>query len=353
MRNGVYEILALGDRFSAAYKSIESTIGDFGSITYREESSFEKAEEAITFVRNSSFDMVLMPNPYGNERRRWIYTHLKGLGFPVLTFDRGALPGSWFFDLGFNADSATYHPLNWDKALTEDEDKAINAYIEEAKSQAPLESQAPAVGGQQLKEDLGLTGKKVLFVPFQRPSDTTIKFFSSPVGNFDNFVKLVTNTKNLLQKESDEWVIVAKKHPLEPKRPMADVMYVDDDTHIHDLIEMSEAVLLVNSGVGVLSALFNKKVLHAGTAFYAHPGLNQGVRTAEDIVYWLNSDFTPSEVTRNRFLHHLVNKVYSFGKFETELVPQKDGTFRNITRKIHFDTVNLPQELKKKRTYCL
>ncbi|MFK9084288.1 hypothetical protein [Pseudomonas neuropathica] len=353
MRNGVFEILALGDRFSAAYKSIESTISEFGTITFREEGSFQKADEAITFVRNSSFDMVIMPNPYGNERRRWIYTHLKTLGFPVLVFDRGALPGSWFFDLGFNADSATYHPLTWDKPLTEEENEAVNIYIEEAKTHAPLENQAPAIGGSQLKEDLGLTGKKVLFVPFQRPSDTTIKFFSGQVASFDNFVKLVSKTKNLLQQYSDEWVIVAKKHPLEQNRPSADVMYVDDDTHIHDLIEMSEAVLLVNSGVGVISALFNKPVLHAGHAFYSHPNINHSVNTAEDIAYWLHSGFKPCENTRNRFIHHLVNNVYSFGKFETELVQQKDGSYRNITRKIHFDKVNVPQELKKKRTYSL
>ncbi|BCX67042.1 capsular polysaccharide export protein, LipB/KpsS family [Pseudomonas izuensis] len=349
MKNGTLEILALGDRFSAAYRSIEDTLREMGDLSFREEASFEKAEDAINHVRNSSFDLVIMPNPYGNERRRWIYTHLKNLNFPVMVFDRGALPGSWFFDLGFNADSATYHPLRWDKPLNSEETLAIETYIQSAKEQTPLEVQGDRLGGKALKEDLGLSDKKVLFVPFQRPSDTTIKFFSGGIESFDNFVALVNQTKRLLQQHAPDWVIVAKRHPLEQTRPNADVMFVADDTHVHDLIEMSEAVLLVNSGVGVISSLFDKPVLHAGDAFYSHPGLNRQVKTPEDVVYWILNGFQVSKDIRNRFTHHLVNKVYSFGTFETELVLQKDGSYRNITRKINFDTVTIPEEIKKKK----
>ena len=353
MRNGVFEILALGDRFSSAYKSISTTIQTFGELTFREESAFKNAEEAIQFIRNSSFDLVLMPNPYGNERRRWIYQHLKNLEFPVLVFDRGALPGSWFFDSGFNADSRTYHPLQWDHHLSDEENQKVEHYIQDIKNAEPLEAQARAIGAEKLRENLGLTGKRVLFVPFQRPSDTTIKFFSGPIGGFDKFTKLVTHTQKALQKISDDWVVIAKKHPLETTRPLADVMFVDDSTHIHDLIEMSDTVLLVNSGVGVIASLFDKPVLHAGEAFYSHPGMNRQVKSVDDVLYWLQSGLSVDKAIRNRFIHHLYHTVYSFGQFETETVMQKDGSYRNITRKIYFDTVRLPEELKKKREYCL
>ncbi len=353
MKNGTLEILALGDRFSAAYRSIEETVRSFGDISFREESSFSTAEDAISHVRNSSFDLVIMPNPYGNERRRWIYSHLKKLKFPVLVFDRGALPGSWFFDVGFNADSETYHPLKWDIPLTQEENASIVKYIETAKELPPLEAQGVRQGGEKLKAELGLVGKKILFVPFQRPSDTTIKFFSGKLENFDNFIKLVNKTKKLLATMAPEWTIVAKRHPLEQVRPMADVTFVDDDTHVHDLLEMADCALLVNSGVGVLSALFETPVLHAGDAFYSHPGLNRHVASPEDVVYWLQKGFDVCTETRNRFTHHLVNNVYSFGSFETELVLQKDGAYRNITQKINFDKVTLPEEIKKKKKYSL
>jgi glycosyltransferase involved in cell wall biosynthesis len=349
MKNGVLEILALGDRFSASYRSIEETLRDIGDLSFREEHSFDNAEDMIDYVRNSSFDLVVMPNPYGNERRRWIYVHLKRLDFPVLVFDRGALPGSWFFDLGFNADSLSYHPLAWDNALREDENYAVEDYIQNAKNQLPLEHQGHRLGGEQLKQKLGLSGKKVLFIPFQRPSDTTIKFFCGGIKTFDNFICLVNQSRKLLEQHASEWVVVAKRHPLEQVRPHANVLFVDDDTHVHDLIEMSEAVLLINSGVGVIASLFDKPVLHAGDAFYSHPGMNRNVKTPEDVVYWLLRGFEVSKSARNRFIHHLVNKVYSFGTFETERVLHKDGAYRNITRKINFDTVKIPEGLVKKK----
>ena len=52
MKFGYVEILALGDRFSSAYKSIEEEISKWGNITYYQESKFEKAEDIIDYSRN-------------------------------------------------------------------------------------------------------------------------------------------------------------------------------------------------------------------------------------------------------------------------------------------------------------
>lgn len=344
------EILALGDRFSAAYKSIEETISEFGHLTFRSEKSFPSADAVVDFIRNSSIDAVLMPNPYGNERRMWVYKKLRNLDFPVVVFDRGALPNSWFFDVGFNADSPSYHPTRWDQPLSQEQTASIERYVCDVKDRLePLEKQGDRLGGEGLRAKLKLGGKKVLFVPFQRPSDTTIKFFSGDIESFDNFVRLVNKTKHALETTMSDWVIVAKKHPLETNRPIANVIFADDDVHVNDLLELSDAVLLVNSGVGLLAALWEKPVLHAGQAFYSHVDLNRRVSTHDDVLYWLQRGFSVSVDARNRLLHHLVNNVYSFGNFETELVAQKDGSFRNITRKISFERVNNPLRVTKKK----
>lgn len=349
MRNGKLEVLALGDRFSAAFKSIEHALLELGELSYRTDDSFPKAEDVVNAVRNSSFDLAIMPNPYGNPKRLWMYKHLRDCGFPVIVFDRGALPGSWFFDLGFNADSPTYHPLKWDTCLTDEQVTNVRNYIENVKNaQTSLESQGPVSSPDELKERLGISGKKVLFVGFQRPSDTTITYFSGPIGSYENFTKLVSEVNVLTQSLAPEWVVIAKKHPLEQQRPSARLLYVDDDENINSLINTADMVLVVNSGVGLLASLWNKPVLFAGDAFYSHVSLNRQIRTAQDVIYYMKNPFVPDAAIRDRFIHYLYSTVYSYGTFHTELVAQNDGSYRNITRNIEFQTLRFPSLLKKK-----
>lgn len=348
------EILALGDRFSPAFTSIKETIEDFGRITYKSEHAFTNMNEAIDFIRDSSFDVVLMPNPYGNNRRKSIYLTLREVNFPVITFDRGALPNSWFFDVGFNADSPSYHPLKWDSELTDNQISEVREYIQEVKTiHSPLESQGKLVGATAIRKKYGLEGKKVLFVAFQRPSDTTIKYFSDPIGSFENFEKMVSEVSDTLSKTTDEWIVVAKKHPLEVESPSANVLFVEENTHINDLIEVSDVVLVVNSGVGLLASLWQKPVLLAGTAFYKSDKLNRVVRSHDDVIYYLKTGFDVDLQACDRLVYHLWKRVYSFGVFHTEKVRQKDNSFRNITRHIDFKRVVLPPVIKKKRVLLI
>ncbi len=343
-------ILALGDRFASSYQSLEHELLKHGNISYHREKDFVNVDTAINYIRNSSFNAVVMPNPYGNERRMYIYKKLKLLNFPVIVFDRGALPDSWFFDLGFNADSETYHPLNWDYVLEDDKEKEIIDYIEKIKKgDNALEKQGERVGAERLKSELGIEDKKVIFVPFQRPEDTVIKHFSD---GYDEFVREIEELNKYINKHlHDEWIVIAKKHPLETTRPSENITFVDDDINIYDLIEMSEMVVLINSGVGLLSMLWEKPVLYFGKTFYSHPKLNTKVKSYKDILYYMSQ---PLEVDKNkmiRYIRYLKEYVYSFAKFETERVLQKDKSYRNITRYINFSQVNFPNIeniLKKK-----
>jgi glycosyltransferase involved in cell wall biosynthesis len=341
-------ILALGDRSSAAYSSISDAVRTFGKVTFRNENSFKAADEAFDFIRESAFDAVLMPNPYGNERRRSVYEMLRSVNFPVVVFDRGALPNSWFFDTGFNADSISYRPSQWDHPLRDAELKAVEAYIGTLKNELPaLEAQGERIGGPALKERLGIGDRKLLFVPLQRPSDTTTRFFISPLRTLDDFHHLITGLADRLKGKLADWVIVAKRHPLEVVRPDIPVVFADD-AHVYDLIEASDAVLTVNSGTGLLSMCWEKPVLLAGTAFYADPRLNSQATSVDDVERSLRNPLEVDRTTRDRFIHNLLNRVYSFGKFETELVLQEDGAYRNITRRIDFEILRVPECLKRK-----
>jgi len=347
-------ILALGDRFSAAYSSLAHELINFGKISYYSEHKFKNVEDALSYIGNSSFNLVMMPNPYGNKRRMCIYKELKKRNFPVITFDRGALPNSWFFDTGFNADSNTYHPLNWDKKLNINNKKEIIEYIDEVKKgNVALEAQGKRIGGELLKDKLGLSHKKIIFVPFQRPDDTVIKFFSK---GYKEFIIEVEKLNNYINKNmSEDWILIAKKHPLETKIPSKHLNFVEDDINIYDLIEISEQIVLINSGVGLLSMLWKKPVLYFGDIFYGHPHLNTKVTSYLDILYFMHNPQKVEEDKMYSFISYLKNNVYSFANFETEEILQKDGNYRNITRFIDFYSVQFPdvKNIIKKKYFLL
>jgi len=177
-------ILALGDRFSAAYTSLGNELKKHGKVFYHSEHDFKNVDEVIKFIKNSSFDVVTMPNPYGNKRRMYIYQRLKKLDFPVVVFDRGALPDSWFFDIGFNADSPSFHPSEWDLQLSEEEEKSVSQYIEKLRIECvALEEQDTPIGSDALREKLNIGDKKVLFVHFKDQEIQSYNIFQMAIMN--------------------------------------------------------------------------------------------------------------------------------------------------------------------------
>lgn len=340
--------MALGRREAAAYTSIAHALADLGRLTYIDERRFDTADACLELVRARAFDVVVMPNPYGNERRLEIYRLLKESKVPLIAFDRGGLPGSWFFDVGFNADSPSYHARNWDHPLTPSERAQVRDYMERVRTElSPLEDQGPRIGAARLRQKLAIGDRKVLLVPLQRPSDTTVRHFAAPMRDFDDFTDLVAQVGELTKVQLEDWVVVSKRHPLETSRPSLPVTFAPDDTHINDLIELADAVLVLNSGTGLLSLCWDKPVLIAGTAYYADPRLNCRVKSVEEVSEALSVPKAPDAETRDRFIHHLTSSVYSFGAFHTELVKQPDGAWRNITRRIDFDSVRFPAIRKR------
>lgn len=335
--------LALGSKDSAFYKSISESLFTFGNITYKSEHDFKYVKDLEEFVVKNKIERVLMPNPYGNNKRNACYRKLKECGIDTVCSDRGALPDSWFFDTGFNADSPSYSAKEWDYPLSEIEKSETDSYISSLiDADKALEAQGSRVGGEYLRENLGLVGKKVLFVPMQRPEDTVIKHFSGAVDSLVDFVEKVSTIADQLH--DDNWVVVLKKHPLESDYIIPDsdrVKYVYNSAHVNDLIEMSDAILLVNSGVGLLSMAWKKPVYHFGNAFYSIDGVNKNVSSIEDAVASIKKGMDVDIEKVRRFYHHLINRVYSFATFETEKVKEKNGAYRNITRNINFRTLKV------------
>jgi len=298
--------------------------------TYKQDETSHTGESIVQFVKTNSIDRVLMFNPYGTEHRLSLYQALKGEKIPVLVAERGALRNSLFYDWnGFNAESKSYSHEFWDFPLKKEKKEKLENYIKnEINTDHSLERQVSLQGASKLRKKLGLgVHEKIFFVPLQRPSDSVIKHFCGKIGDYSNFIKLVQETADNLPVN---WKVIVKKHPLEDDIPkLNNVIFTD--ANIKDLIELSDYIFLINSGVGVLSLLWNKPVLYAGKVFYADNRLNREVSTFQEIKSALQEKFSVDIGTCQRFLSYLINDFYSFGTFKTKEIPWEDGGRMTVT----------------------
>lgn len=345
-------ILCLGDENAIFYKSLLKDIIIQFNLFYKHEKDFKTLIDLKEYYFKEKISFILMPNPYGNRIRLELYLNIKNdKTMKFFASDRGALPDSWFFDSdGFNADSYSYNSVHWDNSLNKEREERVLKYIQhEVENDTALELQGNRLGAEGLREKLGIEkSKKILFVPLQRPSDTVIKYFSGNVENMEHFLQNVVEVQEELK---DEWIVLVKKHPLEVDRLYSDkLFYVEDDTHFKDLIELSNAVMLINSGVGVISMMYQKPVFHFGKAFYSHPSINKEVKSSAEVINYIKNDVFKVDFEKvKRFISYLIEDFYSFGDFITEERIEKDGSKRTITTKIDFYQIKgLPEKSKRK-----
>lgn len=324
-----------------------------GKIVYVSEFDFCDADKNLLtegfkrFLEQHSISKIVFPNPYGNESRLQIYKWCRDNNFPFVVFERGALPESWFLDgNGFNADSSSYWESNWIGELSDDSREVVENYISSVlNEQDALEYQGLRLSGAGLAQKLRVGNKKVLFVPLQRPSDTVIKYFSGDENGFSKFIACIDEAAAQLKKLG--WVVICKKHPLETVTPpLNHAIYAEENTHFLDLLEMSNAVALINSGVGIYSMMLGKPTFVFGQAFYQFEGLNVKVEnySVDDFLgkFFESFDFRREKMLS--FVGYLFSKFYSFATPKMKLRRESDGSNRNITVGLDFYKLKIGQE---------
>jgi hypothetical protein len=313
-------------------------------VFFRHENDFSSDTDLVDFVKSYSIDRVLFLTPYGNSKRLRLYQLCRDSSIPYAVFDRGALPDSWFFDpAGFNADSASYDPSLWRRALTPGETYETELYLHElCSSDDTLEANGPRRGAEALRKNMGLGSSRVIFVPLQRPNDSVIRHFSGRVEGIDDFLKQIVLLSAQLP---SDWRIVVKQHPLESHDVnIPGVVVLPNDTHVYDAIELSDAVVLINSGVGLLSLCFGKPTFCFGDSFYAHDGLAHAVSTAEEIRELLTSRRGPNTAAVRQFIHYLIKRFYSFATTKYVKVDDGNGSSRNVAICLNFYQLIIPDQ---------
>ncbi|NOV22347.1 glycosyltransferase [Cupriavidus necator] len=319
-----------------------------GEIVHIDE-DYLPADTFMEFLQESGFDRVVFHNPYANSRMKALYELVRANRFPFLVVERGALPDSVFFDpCGFNADSASYLPAKWDKALSDEKRNITLQYIQGAVSdEDSLEAQSARLGATALRRKLKIgRGKKVLVAFLQRPTDTVIENFMGTMGAYGNFLRLLARLPFALRAD---WELLVKQHPLETEVVNIPGATNVDQYNTKDLLDLCDAMITVNSGVGVLGLAFGKPVLHCGQAFYGSAGLAHQVLDESEVVAALNN-LKPDFEKSLRFLSYLVNDFYSFGKFKTRKVKWHDGSLMTATTAIDFYKIRFPGRPEMTRT---
>jgi len=335
--------LVLAGEGSLPAKSLRMALPALGQYECLPESVFQDSSHLMSFVIDRGITQVLFLTPYGNQFRLSLWRDLKAAGIRTITYDRGALPDSWFFDRdGFLADGDGYARYRWDRPLSAERRQQALDYIQDYVSNgATLESNGERRGGNYWRTAMNLGNRKVILVPFQRPADVATKWFGGAVGSAETFAEWIEFLHSRLDKTS--YVIVAKKHPLESDRiPIKGVTYARDYANINDLIELADKVITINSGTGLLAMLHGKASIVCGRAFYQHEGLAHQAISAVDLVKLAHAATPPNEETLLRFVSYLTRDFYSFGAAEYRDDKSPDGSSRRSVFKIKFrQIVNL------------
>ncbi len=301
-------------------------------------SCLSKADSIVEedLIKKAAVERVVLSNPYANERSLTLYNWCRENEFPFVVCERGALPDSIYHDrTGFLSDGESYKSDKWDRPLSDEEIDAVEAYVAEIRWGAKmLEKQAERGDLHVIRKNLGLRdGQKMLLVPFQQPQDTTIRHFSGTIGSFENFYDLVSS---LPQQLGEDWLLVYKKHPVEDDLAAIPGAKCGDEYNLYDLIELCDAMLVVNSGSGLYGMMFGKPVYIAGESWYSDERMNVPIKEIKEVAKQISKGFVPDYDKILRFIHYLRFEFYSFGEQIQRRVRFEDGSPITATTEIKY-----------------
>ena len=243
-------------------------------------------------------------------RRSMFVAAARSLGIKTVFMENGLLPDTTVCDsMGINANNSVPRYAEFFRQLDVAQmDDKVDLVVREAKQ--PKKS-----SGKQLPE-------RFIFVPFQVDTDSQIIIFSPWIKTmkqlFDAMLKAVNG--------SGELKLVFKEHPsskidyafLHNELP-DEIGIFANEYSTQELIEQSEAVVTINSTVGIESLLYGKKVIVLGQAFFNIPGLVLSANGEKSLTECIRliPDFRLDEQLRKNFLGYLQHDYLIAGSWRS------------------------------------
>ena len=227
------------------------------------------------------------------------------LNIPVLIFENGYLPNTTSIDpQGVNSAcsiprAADFYRRHQALAAAPIQTLDVREPIK-AKAQQSCDASAPELDG------------KYIFVPFQVDLDSQLLINSPQLKNMRDFFALI----EALALANPAWRFIVKEHPscnlnyqdLHQRQP--NIQFSQANTE--QLIRNAQAIVTINSSVGMEAIIFHKPVITLGEAFYNIPGLclqagNQA-KIQQQLEIICNQHWTPDPQLIQSFISFLQNQ---------------------------------------------
>jgi capsular polysaccharide export protein len=198
--------------------------------------------------------------------------------------------------------------------------------------------------------------KKYLLVPFQKDRDSQILDNSAWIKSMTQFFSVLLEALEL--SDRDDLHIVFREHPsaktkysslykLAAKHPR---LCFDQQTELNEIISHAEAVITINSTVGLESLLLGTKVITLGEAFYNIESMVLRASSTQELTQQINAlkDFSPDQHLLKAFIQFLQNDYVIPGDWKKP----KALHYQTIQTRILKYLANLPQSNHSSSIQC-
>jgi capsular polysaccharide export protein len=250
---------------------------------------------SIRFFKKNQSNLLFVWN--GIKGHRMLFTQAaRALKIPVIYFEEAPLPNRITMDFaGVNYGCSLPRRIDFYAQWAQSTGADLNAWRDVQKDLVARSSIRSDVG----QDNEVITDEKYIFCPLQVPGDSQITIYGDWISSVEQMIDELTLAAAALP---DGWHMRIKEHPSarmafgdKIKALENDKLRLDNQTDTFAQVAGSQAVLTVNSSVGLQAFFFDKPVLVLGKAFYAFGGvaihvasrdaLRDACRTPDDLGY--------------------------------------------------------------------
>lgn len=313
-----------------AYLSSESTLRRIAQRTF----TF-----IYNYLRTHRIDMVCVWNGSTVERAATIEV-AKVYGAKTVFFENGLLPNTTTCDpIGVNAAGLlATKTADFFRTIPLDEEKLSALLSHQLTVRQQKKRWYQRNRSTPIAENIDLEHPYV-FVPFQVHDDTQIIINSPYIHNMEELTAWVATAVDAHNQTNPPLHIIIKEHPSDHGRLNYDalrsqypqIIFVQNIS-TQKLIENAQAVITVNSTVGIESLMNHKNVITLGNATYAIKELTNSATSPAELTQALSTIGTPPDIDLiNRFLYYIRYYYSVEGSWHT---PNKSH-YRSVSARIH------------------